>query len=116
MYAEKAILAAKVHYLARHEFVRKGPLTVWGAGPIGKAWVRELRARGVQDEQAIDIDARKIGRKVANEVPVRSVDDALARRKGPVLGAVGSRGARELIRERLRKAGLVEGAEFLFVA
>jgi glycosyltransferase involved in cell wall biosynthesis len=116
MYAEKAIHAAKVHYLARHEFVRKGPVTVWGAGPIGKAWIRDLRARGIEVEQAIDIDGRKIGRKIANEVPVREPDDALARRRGPVLGAVGSRGARALIRERLRKAGLVEGAEFLFVA
>ncbi len=116
MYAEKAIHAAKVHYLARHPFVRRGPLTVWGAGPIGKAWIRDLRARGVEVEQAIDIDPKKIGRKVANEIPVRSVDDALGRRKGPVLGAVGSRGARALIREHLLKAGLVEGTEFLFVA
>jgi threonine dehydrogenase-like Zn-dependent dehydrogenase len=115
MYAEKAIRAAKLHYLLRHAFVKRGPLTVWGAGPIGKAWMRDLQAHGIAVDQAIDIDPRKLGRVVSGGVPVRSPEEAL-KHHGPILGAVGSRGARSLIRERLVRAGLVEGSDFLFVA
>ena len=115
-YSEKSIRRAKLEYLPRHPILKRGPLTVWGAGPIGRAWIRDLRKLGFAVDQAIDIDPRKIGRKIAGDVPVRSPDDALARRGGPVLGAVGSRGARDLIRRRLVQAGLVEGLEFLFLA
>jgi glycosyltransferase involved in cell wall biosynthesis len=116
MYAPEAHRAAKLHYLLRDPFLRRGPVTVWGAGPIGRRWARDLRASGVEVEQAIDIDRRKIGRRLGNVVPVRAVDEALARRRGPLIGAVGSRGARELIRGRLVAAGMVEGEDFLFVA
>ena len=112
MYSEKAIRAAKLHYLARHDFVKRGPLTVWGAGPIGRAWMRDLKAIGVAVEQAIDIDPKKLGRVVAGGVPVRPPEAV----KPPVLGAVGSRGARALIKTRLVAAGMVEGRDFLFVA
>ncbi len=114
MYSEKAIYAMKLHYLARHEFVKR-PLTVWGAGPIGRAWMRDLKTRGVAIEQAIDIDPRKIGRVVAGGVRVVTPEEAL-KRGGPILGAVGSRGARALIKSRLLAESRVEGRDFLFVA
>ena len=115
-YSEKALRRAKLEYLPRHPILARGPLTVWGAGPIGRAWIRDLRARGFEVEQAIDIDPRKIGRKVANEIPIREPEDALKRASGPVLGAVGSRGARALIRRKLLRSGLKEGINFLFLA
>jgi glycosyltransferase involved in cell wall biosynthesis len=115
-YSEKALRRAKLEYLPRHPLLAAGPLTVWGAGPIGRGWIRDLRAKGFEVEQAIDIDPRKIGRRIANEVPVRDPEEALGRRGGPVLGAVGSRGARALIRRRLNRAGLIEGSDFLFLA
>jgi len=115
-YSEKAMRRAKLEYLPRHPILKRGPLTVWGAGPIGKSWIRDLTRLGFAVEQAIDIDPRKIGRRLGNTVPVRSPDDALSRRGGPVLGAVGSRGARELIRRRLVRAGIEEGRDFLFLA
>jgi hypothetical protein len=49
-------------------------------------------------------------------VKVVSADEALARRSGLILGAVGSRGAREIIRARLVQERLAEGRDFLFVA
>ena len=115
-YSEMALRRAKLEYLPRHPLLAAGPLTVWGAGPIGREWIRDLRRLGFAVEQAIDIDPRKIGRKIANEIPVRGPGDALRRRAGPLLGAVGSRGARDLIRRRLIRAGLEEGREFLFLA
>jgi len=116
MYSAQAIHAAKLHYLARDPLLKRGPVTVWGAGEIGRAWIRDLRALGVEVEQAIDIDPRKIGIRLANAVPVRAPDDALSRRHGPVLVAVGRRGARDIIRPRLEARGLVEGSDFLFLA
>jgi hypothetical protein len=67
-------------------------------------------------EQAIDIDPRKIGRRLGNEVPIRAPEDALGRPHGPILGAVGSRGARTIIRRELIKKKLLEGSDFLFLA
>ena len=115
MYAEKAFYEAKLSYFRRHPLAR-GPVTVWGAGPIGKAWMRDLRAAGIEVAGAIDIDPRKIGRTVAGGVRVRSAEEVLAERPRLILGAVGSRGARDLIRARLLQAGLVEARDFLFVA
>ncbi len=115
MYREEAYFDIKRHYVFGHPALRS-PVTVWGAGPIGRWWVGALEAGGVEVEQAIDIDPRKVGRRLRDRIPVRSPEDALARRRGSVLGAVGSRGARTLIRRALVQAGLVEGREFLFVA
>jgi len=115
-YSEKALRRAKLEYLPRHPILAKGPLTMWGAGPIGRGWIRDLRAKGFEVEQAIDIDPRKIGRRLGNTIPIRSPDDALRSRGGPILGAVGSRGARALIRRRLIRAGLNEGSDYLFLA
>jgi glycosyltransferase involved in cell wall biosynthesis len=116
MYSEKAFYSAKLHFFRRHPLCR-GPITLWGAGPIGRAWTRDLLRAGVEVARAIDIDPRKIGRTIADgRVRVVSPEEGLARREGLVLGAVGSRGARELIRARLVQARLWEGRDFLFVA
>lgn len=115
-YAEKEMRRAKLEYLPRHPILKKGPLTIWGAGPIGRSWIRDLSRLGFEIEQAIDIDPKKIGRRLGNSIPVRSPEDALAKRGGPVLGAVGSRGARGLIRRHLVRTRLEEGRDFLFLA
>jgi glycosyltransferase involved in cell wall biosynthesis len=115
MYSPKAIRAAKLHYLARDPILKRGPVTLWGAGDTGRPWIRDLLALGVDVVQAIDIDPRKIGR-VAAGVPVRTPDDALARRHGLILAAVGARGARDLIRAHLEARSLREGSDFLFLA
>jgi len=92
-------------------------VTVWGAGPIGRSWVRDLLAAGLSVPRVIDIDPKKIGRTIADgRAKVVSPDEGLKRREGLVLGAVGSRGARDLIRQRLLKESLAEGRDFLFVA
>jgi len=116
MYSEKAFYAAKLHYFKRHPLCRS-PITVWGAGPTGRAWVRDLLRAGIEVPAVIDIDPRKVGRTIAGgRVPVVTPEEGLAARRGLVLGAVGSRGARDLIRARLEGASLSEGREFLFVA
>ena len=116
MYSEKAFYAAKLHYFKRHPLCR-GPITMWGAGAIGRDWARDLLRAGVDVTRAIDIDPKKVGRTIANgKVRVVTPEEGLARREGVILGAVGSRGARDLIRARLVKESLAEGRDFLFVA
>jgi glycosyltransferase involved in cell wall biosynthesis len=116
MYSEQKFYAAKLHYFKRHPLC-KSPVTVWGAGPTGRDWTRDLLHAGIEVPHVIDIDPRKIGRTIANgRVKVVSPEEALSKRRGVILGAVGSRGARDLIRARLLKESLAEGRDFLFVA
>ena len=116
MYAERKFYAAKLHFFRRHPLC-KSPVTVWGAGPIGRDWTRDLLGAGIEVPHVIDIDPKKIGRTIANgRVKVVSPDEALSTRSGLILGAVGARGARDLIRTRLLKESLAEGRDFLFVA
>lgn len=116
MYSERSFYAAKLHFFRRHPLCRS-PLTVWGAGPIGRAWTRDLLAAGLDVPRVIDIDPKKIGRTIAGgRSRVVSPDEALSTRSGLILGAVGSRGARDLIRARLLKESRIEGRDFLFVA
>jgi glycosyltransferase involved in cell wall biosynthesis len=116
LYAAEAFHRARVHYLLRHPLCRS-PVCVWGAGPIGRAWVRDLLAAGIEVPFAVDIDPRKVGRTIARgRVPVVSIDEGLRRRLGLVLGAVGSRGARAAMRATLEAASLAEGRDYLFVA
>ena len=106
----------RLHYFLRDPLSR-GPVTVWGAGPIGRRWAQDLLAAGCDIPCAIDIDPRKVGRRIAdNRVRVVDIGEGLARREGLILGAVGARGARDLIRKRLLEDGRIEGRDFLFVA
>jgi len=116
MYAERKFYAAKLHYFRRHPLC-KSPVTLWGAGPIGRDWTRDLLRAGIDVPRVIDIDPKKIGRTIADgRVKVVSPDEGLSKRTGLILGAVGARGARDLIRARLLKESLAEGRDFLFVA
>jgi len=116
MYTEAKFYAAKLHYFQRHPLC-KSPVAIWGAGPTGRDWARDLIRSGVEVPHVIDIDPKKIGRAiVGGKVKVVSADEALSKRRGLILGAVGSRGARDLIRARLVRELLQEGRDFLFVA
>jgi len=116
MYTERKFYAAKLHFFRRHPLC-KSPVTVWGAGPIGRDWARDLLRAGIDVPRVIDIDPKKIGRTIGDgRVRVVSPDEGLSKRTGLILGAVGARGARDLIRARLLKESLAEGRDFLFVA
>ena len=85
-----------------HRFLLSGPLAgrrarVWGAGPFGKRHARELTAAGAAVDDLIDIDPKKIGRRVAGGLPVVHADSVGAPDGRLVLLAVGSRGARQEI-------------------
>ena len=118
-YGSDRFLECKAHHLAAYLAGR--PVIVWGAGRDGRRMARALLREGARITAFLDIDPRKIGRR-AYGLSIRAAEDWLAElapRDGAapiVLAAVGTEGARELIRSRLLGAGLTEGDDFLCVA
>lgn len=136
-YAPGAFLACRAHHLARHLDGRS--VIVWGAGRDGRRAARALLREAVDIRAFLDIDPRKIAR-TAYGRPILAAEEWLLTRTelggfggeehavsdggagdvhvlAPmVLAAVGTAGARDLIRARLVAAGLVEGSDFLCIA
>jgi GT2 family glycosyltransferase len=91
------------------------PAVVWGAGPVGKLFARELIRQGVPLAAFVDLDPRKIGQRVYG-VPVVAPAEIARFRGALALAAVGSPGAREEIRAALDDAGWREGVDYVAVA
>nr|PZN89989.1 MAG: glycosyl transferase family 2 [bacterium] len=91
------------------------PAVVWGAGPVGKGFARELLRQGVPLAAFVDLDPRKIGQAIYG-APVVSPAQIHRFRGALALAAVGSPGARDEIRAALTAAGWREGADFVAVA
>jgi hypothetical protein len=80
----------------------------------GRRWARLLRRAGLVVEAFLDVDPRKIGRRLSG-APVLPPEQAGNPDLAFVLGAVAAPGARPLIRDALVAAGKVEERDFLFV-
>ena len=88
---------------------------MWGAGPTGKAFARELIGAGTSLAAFVEVDPRKLGKRIhgAAVVPLEQAadfPDALA------LGAVCGPEGRARVRELAAGLGLVEGKDFVAVA
>jgi glycosyltransferase involved in cell wall biosynthesis len=136
-YTPEAFHACRAHHLARHLDGRG--VIIWGAGRDGRRAARAMLRQGVDLRSFLDIDPRKIGR-TAYGRPILSAEEWLGTQEellgsggaefavvtpgvgdahfAPpiVLAAVGTAGARALIRARLVAAGLREGPDFLCIA
>ena len=107
-------LDAKAHYLARSR-LRNRAAVIWGAAPTGARLHDALEREGVETVAFIDIDPKKIGGKKRGR-PVLPAEAAAEVAPALIVGAVGSRGARAVIRAELDGHGMVEGEDFLFAA
>lgn len=108
-----AFRACKLHHLRQGFLADTTEVTLWGAGLEGRAWQRCLLSAGIKVVRWIDVDPRKLGR-VLHGAPVLPVS-AVRAGQGKNLVTIGTRGAREQVRGWARKAGLVEGRDFLCV-
>ena len=90
------------------------PVAVWGAGPTGRRLARALEAHGVRAGRFVDIDPRKVGRTARGVAIV--APDALRPGEDALVVAVGTRGAREIVRAHLVARGFVEGGDFVCAA
>lgn len=113
-YSPENLRALKGELLAVRLRRESRPIVIWGAGPFGRRLARAMEPHGVRTAQFIDIDARKIGR-IARGVRIAS-PDVLDPEKHFVVFAVGSLGARSLVRDALAAARFVEGRDFLCAA
>jgi cellulose synthase/poly-beta-1,6-N-acetylglucosamine synthase-like glycosyltransferase len=118
-YSVENFLRAKAHYLCQGPLAEREAVVVWGAGQMGRRISKHLERGGAKLVAFVDIDPKKIG-SVKRGLPIISADglpDMLNQYRDPVvLAAVGSRGARQLIRERLEDLGLVETRDYWAVA
>lgn len=137
-YAPARFLACRAHHFSA--YVKETPelsgreIVVWGAGRDGRRTARALLAEGAPVTAFLDIDPRKIGRRAFGK-PIHSAETWLSAASGAprtsatgppvspasvpkplVLAAVGTAGARELIRARLEAAGLREGTDYFCLA
>ncbi len=88
---------------------------VWGAGPSGRRLVRELEVHAKRTSFFIDIDPKKIGR-TARGVPILDPESGMARARAShalLVVAVAARGARDLVRGELGRAGFDEGRDYV---
>lgn len=116
-YDPEAFYRLKAGYLAHAlESIRRArSVWVWGAGRPTRRRAEHLVGHGIRISGYIDIDPKKAGRVLAGRTVV--LPESMP---GPdtavVLGYVGKRGARELIRNQLEFRGYQEGTDFWMAA
>lgn len=118
-YAVEKFLACKACYLLAGPLLGVRKVIVWGAGQTGRRLSKHLIRGGAPIDAFIDIDPEKVGRTLRGRpiVEPAALPQLFASRDRIILlVAVSSRGARELIRERLTGAGLRETEHFWVVA
>jgi glycosyltransferase involved in cell wall biosynthesis len=112
--------AAKIHFLRQTLLADGREAVVWGAGPLGKRFARDLASAGTRIRAFVDLSPRKVGQEI-HGAPVVAMD-RVAEHVGPgpagalAVAAVGQAGAREAIRAECGRLGLVEGRDFVAVA
>jgi len=118
-YSLENFLRAKASYLARGPLAEREAIIIWGAGMIGRRLSKHLQRKGVPLVAFVDIDPNKIGR-TRRGLPIISPEELETHwRRYPkpvLLAAVGARGARQLIRQRLVGMGLREVVDWWAVA
>lgn len=114
-YALERHVALKASHLSAHILTHGQPVVIWGAGRTGKAFARALAAEGIEVRAFLEVDPAKIGRTLRGS-PILSYREARRFRDTLILVAVGAPGARALIREELRIAGLEELRDFRCVS
>lgn len=118
-YSVENFLRAKAHYLCDGPLKQRTGLVVWGSGQTGRRLSKHLIRGGCRPDVFVDIAPKRIG-STLRDVPIIGPDDlsrAWGKLDNPILlAAVGSRGARQLIRDRLSDMGWREGHEFLCAA
>ena len=112
-YSQEAFRACKLHHLREGFLAGVRKVVLVGAGLEGRRWRGILDRAGIAVSHWVDVDPRKIGRKLHG---AQVVPPSEAPRDGSkMLITVGTRGARAEIRTWATSAGLQEGVDFVCV-
>ncbi len=126
-FSSESFLDLKEHYLLETRLKGCKQVAIWGAGPVGKRWALRLRKRDVEVTHFVDLDPRKIGKRI-HGAEVIAAGDVIRLRGRLILVAVGALSrerdladdpwlsARSEIREQLDEAGFTEGDDYLCIA
>jgi glycosyltransferase involved in cell wall biosynthesis len=114
-YSEESFRRCKVFYLLRTHLAEGRRVVVWGSGPVGKGFARELLRQGGRLAAFVDLDPKKVGQDI-HGVSVLSPEGALSLGGDFHVAAVAKGGARDEIREALTGVGRQEIRDFLAVA
>jgi hypothetical protein len=114
-YALDRHMALKARFLAAGPLAGRREAVLWGAGETGRAFADALSAVGIAVAFFVEVDRKKLGRRVRG-AEVVSCDQVERARGLPLLVAVGAPGARELIRKELSRRRLVELTDYWCVA
>ncbi|NIA14221.1 MAG: glycosyltransferase [Nitrospiraceae bacterium] len=112
-YNPVAFRALKRHYLFRSYLKDRDIFHQWGAGEVGKPWLREWEEQ--RPMAVVDINPRKIGRVIHN-TPVIAPGDLPAPGDTFTVIAVGAPTARQEIRAWFEPRGYHELRDYLFLA
>lgn len=114
-YSEEAFRRCKIHFLLRSHLAERRGAVVWGAGPVGKAFARELLAQGGRLAAFVDLSPRRQGQEI-HGVGVVGPGEAGRFCSELHLAAVAQPGAREEIRKALSGLGKKELEHYIAVA
>jgi hypothetical protein len=113
--SKDAIARCKACHLVPAFALRTRPVWILGSGKEGRRISRALKAEGVAAAGFVDVDPKKIGKTVHGAVVVDAAGFPPAGATFAI-GAVGTSGARGLVRELLKTRGYVEGVDAVIVA
>jgi transposase len=111
MYAHRNFVELKAEHVAKTLSPGR-PVVIVGAGVVGKPLARGLLRRGVSISAFLDLNPRKIGKKI-HGIPVLHAAELSQFRGALFLAAVSARLQRDVVRGELLGQGLVEGEDFL---
>lgn len=112
-YAPEAFRAIKRHYFLESALLEGRRFWQWGAGEVGKPWLRDWT--DPKPEAVIDINPRKIGRRI-HGVPVAPPEALPPPGEVFIVVTVGAPGARDEIRNWLNPRGYTETRDYRFFA
>jgi glycosyltransferase involved in cell wall biosynthesis len=104
-YAPGRFRALKIDALERGPLRVPRPVVVWGAGPLGKRFARELLARGHQVAAFADVHPRRLG-SLVHGLPVLTSEGAAGVVGALHLAAVGQPGGRARVRAESARVGV----------
>lgn len=111
-YGSEARSQMRAHHLKHLPGVDAHGVVIAGAGPIGKRLALDLQNEGVTINGFFDVNPSRLGQKI-HGAEVAPTDDMKTKwRSSIMLGAVGLKGARSLVREMAIATGRREGEDY----